>query len=215
MRNLVCLLLALAAVLPAAEPRKKVGEAGKFDYYMLTLSWSPAYCAGPGGDRNDAQCAPGRRFAFVLHGFWPQYLKSTDGGYWPQFCSTEPGLKDPRKMLDIMPSLSLVRHEWEKHGTCSGLDPERYFDLSRRAFTKVRIPQQFDQPAEYLIVRPTDVKRAFIDVNPGLQPSAVAIMCSSNYLSEVRICMDRDLRQVPCVWVRECRAPTVRVPPVR
>ena len=33
-------------------------------------------------------------------------------------------------MLDIMPSRSLVRHQWNKHGTCTGLGGDAYFDAS-------------------------------------------------------------------------------------
>ena len=37
-----------------------------------------------GGRPDDRQqCAPGRRFAFVVHGLWPQYTKG-----WPEFCRT-------------------------------------------------------------------------------------------------------------------------------
>ena len=35
-------------------------EAGKFDYYVMSLSWSPSFCSGAGGQSrgNDSQCAP-------------------------------------------------------------------------------------------------------------------------------------------------------------
>src|SRR4029079_12174968 len=43
-------------------------KAGAFDYYALTLSWSPTYCAGSGNNFDSPQCDVGRRFAFVVHG---------------------------------------------------------------------------------------------------------------------------------------------------
>ena len=43
-------------------------------------------------------------------------------------------------MLDIMPSKRLIFHEYRKHGTCSGLGVDGYFDLARRLFESVKIP---------------------------------------------------------------------------
>lgn len=206
------LLLMAALCLPGvAQNRDARGEAGKFDYYLVALSWSPAYCADQGGERNDPQCAPGRRFAFVLHGLWPQY----SNGRWPQFCAEEPGLKDPAAMLDIMPSPALVRHEWRKHGTCTGLGAEGYFALARKAFESIRIPLKFQAPKKHLLVAPTDVAREFRAANPGLPAEAVSVQCSANYLSEVRICVDKNLKPIPCQGQRSCKALEVRMPPVR
>ena len=36
-------------------------------------------------------------------------------------------------MLDLMPAPRLVYHEWDQHGTCSGLAAQAYFDLVRKA----------------------------------------------------------------------------------
>ena len=120
------------------------GRAGDFDYFALVLSWSPTYCAGE-GDRNEAQCNGKRPYAFVLHGLWPQYTKG-----WPDSCRTDKKPWVPQatidRMLDIMPSPRLVIHEYRKHGTCSGLEPEGYYGLSRRLFSSVKIPPRFVMP---------------------------------------------------------------------
>jgi ribonuclease T2 len=207
--------LGLAAVLlvgvALGQGREKVGEAGQFDSYLLALSWSPAYCAERGGAGNDAQCGEGRRFAFVLHGLWPQY----DNGRWPQFCSTEAGLRDPKVMLDIMPAMGLIRNEWQKHGTCSGLGAEGYFAAARKAFGSVRIPARFQGPKEYQVIAPGEVKKEFLTANPGMPAEAVVVQCRSNTLSEVRVCLDKNLRPIPCKGQRGCRAESVRVAAVR
>jgi ribonuclease T2 len=52
--------------------------AGVFDYYLLTLSWSPTFCLT---HKDDVQCS-GKGYGFVLHGLWPQYAK----GGWPESC---------------------------------------------------------------------------------------------------------------------------------
>lgn len=215
MKHLVTLGLFAALLLPAAERDRKIGEPGQFDYYLMTLSWSPAYCAGRTSSANDPQCGTGRSFAFVLHGLWPQYLKAHEGSYWPQFCSTAAGLPDARTMLDIMPSTGLIKHEWSRHGTCSGMDAKAYFDTARKAFASLRIPARFQSPKDYITISPQEVKKEFLQANPGMTADMMAIACSANYLSEVRVCLDRNLKPIPCTGQRECRATTVRVPPVR
>ena len=44
---------------------------GSFDYYLLSLSWAPNYCAEHPGD-NSSECRAGNHKGFVLHGLWPQ-----------------------------------------------------------------------------------------------------------------------------------------------
>lgn len=202
-------IAALAGALFAFQKNERIGEAGQFDSYMLSMSWSPAYCA----DRRtaDPQCEPGRAFAFVLHGLWPQY----ENGRWPQFCSDEPGLPNPDSMLDIMPSPRLVSHEWAKHGTCSGLGAAGYFKLARRAFESVKVPRRFQAPKEYVTIAPAELKREFLEVNPAIKPEGIGVYCSSGYLSEVRVCLDKSLKPVSCSSQRECRASEVRMPPIR
>ena len=68
------------------------GEPGKFDYYVLALSWSPEFCHSHPAN---AQCSG--HFGFVVHGLWPQFV---DG--YPEHCSTQPGLADPSSMTDTV-----------------------------------------------------------------------------------------------------------------
>jgi ribonuclease T2 len=82
------LALALLAVSPDASEAQRRGrgggdEPGSFDYYALSLSWSPTYCADKGHRDGGPQCNGPRPYAFVLHGLWPQYSNG-----WPQFCET-------------------------------------------------------------------------------------------------------------------------------
>lgn len=39
-----------------------------FDFYVLSLSWSPSYCEAEGTDASRQQCAASRPYAFVVHG---------------------------------------------------------------------------------------------------------------------------------------------------
>lgn len=207
-----CFLLVALLALPAAAHAGDV--AGRFDFYVLSLSWAPTYCDPEGQERGDIQCRPGRRFGFVLHGLWPQYER----GY-PQDCPTGETLReaDISAISDLVPARGLVRHEWRTHGTCSGLAPAAYLDAMRAAYRTVRIPAAFRQPDNYVMLSPNEVEAAFVRANPGLRPAGVAIICDGRRLREVRVCLTRDLGFRACEEVdrRGCRAEKLVLPPVR
>src|SRR6476661_2195277 len=101
---------ALALMTLAAPLRAQV--AGDFDYYVLSLSWSPNWCATE-GEAGDAQCEPGAGYGWILHGLWPQYEEG-----WPDDCDTaarDPSRRDTAMMSDIMGSGGLAWHAWQKH----------------------------------------------------------------------------------------------------
>lgn len=213
----LALLLLLVAGAGARSRRKKpaaTGTPGQFDYYLLTLSWSPEYCAGPNGAHDTQQCGSERRFGFVVHGLWPQYER----GY-PQSCAKADPVPPAivNAMLPLMPSPKLIEHEWEKHGTCSGLDVKGYFGEIQKAFASVQIPDEFKQPLQQIEVSPADVKSKFATANPSLPMPALRIACSGQYLTEVRVCLTKDLAGRACSNdVRDtCRAPSVILRPVR
>ncbi len=186
--------------------RAAQGQPGVFDYYLLTLSWSPEFCYS---HRDKPECQSGH-FGFVVHGLWPQY----NDGY-PENCSTAPGLANPGEMADLMPDAGLVAHEWTTHGTCSGLNAEKYFQLLRRAFTSVHIPQRFAAPRQSFMLAPQEIKSDFLRDNPGFSADKMTVSCGNNYLTAVSFCMTKDLQPTACRNVRDCRANAVKVPPVR
>jgi ribonuclease T2 len=198
-------------------------KPGAFDYYVLTLSWSPTYCADGGDQRGDPQCRPrrDRPYAFVLHGLWPQYERG-----WPQDCRGADRGYVPApvadRMLDIMPSRRLVFHEYRKHGTCSGLGVDGYFDLARKLHDKVRIPPRFVRVTDLrLSVSPDELMSEFMAANPGLEPDMIAVECggAGSRLKEVRICFDKGGDFRACgrneSQARLCSAQRMYVPPVR
>ncbi|MGI8988481.1 MAG: ribonuclease T2 family protein [Bryobacteraceae bacterium] len=193
------LCLALAPSISARSHRHRAAgnsssQPGQFDYYVLSLSWSPQYCAAAASG-DPTQCG-GRPFAFVVHGLWPQY----NAGGWPQNCGGQQDV-DPaivNKMLAIMPSPRLVTHEWDTHGACSGLGQQDYFNTIQRAFGEVKIPAAYSDPQDYVMVAPTDLKQQFRAANPSIPPDGISLMCSGRYLSEVRICVDKNLSARSC-----------------
>lgn len=199
-----------AAAVPKAE--------GDFDYYLLVLSWSPTHCSsdrGRGQD-DDLQCRSGRPYGFVLHGLWPQHER----GY-PQDCSTserEVSDANMQAALKLSPSRQLVRHEWEKHGTCAGLSQDDYFAAAALAVDSVKVPKAYRSPAQPLVTTPNEVKRAFLDANRSIPNDGLSATCSRNELAEVWVCLDKDLAPRTCspeVRRKHCGARQVRMLSVR
>ena len=187
---------------------------GDFDYYVLTLSWSPSYCEEEGDRRKSEQCDGGRPYGFVAHGLWPQHEKG-----WPEFCDVRARVPDRTvsDMLPIMPAKGLIFHQWKKHGTCSGLDPRAYFETVRDAYEAVTIPEPLRRLPRTLQIAPGVIEEAFLEANPDLEADEIVISCGRNRLREVRLCMDKGLEFRRCGddVHRECRASSVRMPPVR
>jgi ribonuclease T2 len=191
---------------------------GRFDYYVLALSWSPSFCARArerAPDRlPETQCA-GRPFAFVVHGLWPQYER----GY-PSYCQ-RPAPRIARividGMLDLMPSSRLVINQWRRHGSCSGLDPQDYFAAVRKASAAVTVPPDYQGLASPVTVTPASVAEAFIQANPGLSQAAFTVSCDRTRLTEVRICLTKDFTFRNCSEAARstCRRNQIAMPAVR
>ncbi|MFC3207684.1 ribonuclease T2 family protein [Aquamicrobium soli] len=207
---------AAGKVQPAVPGRAAfVAQGSGFDFYVLSLSWSPSYCEAEGADANRQQCGTARPYAFVVHGLWPQFER----GY-PQDCATDQrNVPDRtlRGLFDIMPSAGLIRHEWKTHGSCSGLSQGDYFDVLRAARERVVIPAQFRRLDSYRTLSPNEAEAAFLEDNPGLPADGIAVTCDRRLLREVRICMTRQLafRRCPEIDRRDCKRRTVVMPPVR
>jgi ribonuclease T2 len=192
---------------------------GAFDFYVLSLSWSPSFCAAAAERGNtsrsqQAQCG-GRPFSFVVHGLWPQY----EHGF-PDYCQRPSPRLDRRimtSMLDLMPAPGLIYNEWDKHGTCSGLGAHAYFETVRKARATVKIPAEFLDLAAPKTITPEAIEDAFIKDNPGLSHAAIAVICDRTRLSEVRLCMNKNLQFRACEEIdrRACRRNQVVMPPVR
>jgi ribonuclease T2 len=192
--------------LARAHRQRQSGKPGVFDFYVLTLSWSPEFCHS---HSYSPECQSGHH-GFIVHGLWPQFTE----GY-PENCSDAPGPTNPSEMLDIMPDEKLIQHEWTTHGTCSGLSADEYFKLLRRAYTSVKIPPQLAAPSEGSSITPSDLKEKFLEGNRSLSRESIAVSCGNNYLTGMYICLTKDLQPTSCSTLRDCRANTIKVTPVR
>lgn len=209
---LACLLFAGLAAAPGA---RADGVSGHFDHWLFVLSWSPSYCEAEGDGGNADQCASGRPYGFVVHGLWPQYRRG-----WPEFCASPAGRLDPEvvdALLPLMPSRGLIVYQWRKHGSCSGLSPEQYFDLIREVRRLIRVPDDLQTLYIDSMVSPAVIERMFRGINPGMPENAISVTCERRRLREVRICLDRGLGYVACPDMerRACKSDWIRMPPVR
>ena len=94
------------------------GASGDFDFYVLSLSWSPSFCETTGARRPSAPMRAGRQ---------SRLRRSRP------VAAERPGLSQPvprrilpfpmrscRRLGDLYPDVGLARHEWRQHGLCSG-----------------------------------------------------------------------------------------------
>ncbi|WP_265500125.1 ribonuclease T2 [Paracoccus beibuensis] len=211
MRNLITAFALLLSPLPLAAR----DVAGQFDYYVLALSWQPSWCKSTGDGRDAPECRDGSGRDFTVHGLWPQYERG-----WPERCSTserDPSRRDSAEMADIMGSGGLAWYQWQKHGRCTGLSATSYYAATRAALGPLTIPRVFDDLDRDITLPPSVVEEAFLEANPDLGPDGLTVTCRDGALTEVRICLTRDLQPRDCApdVRQDCSQPRVLMEQVR
>lgn len=208
--TLACLFCFCAATFAHAQPTARQ-ETGS---YLLALSWSPHYCAQHGRDgASRSQCRGPTAYGFVVHGLWRE---DGDNASCRPPAPLSSRLLD--RMLPIMPSTKLIKHEWTVHGRCSGLSADDYFDRVSQAFLKVQIPDRLQHPADPIITDVTHLKQWFQEANPGLQTGMLTIHCDGRdaALQEIRFCVGQSLGFRSCApsLTDHCPGGTVRIVPL-
>ena len=206
-----------AAPAPSRPPPPAPAAAvapGSFDFYVLSLSWSPGFCDTNANASSKSQCDAGSNLGFVVHGLWPQ----NEHGYPADCGGPDPSRNALALTRGLFPDEGLARYEWRKHGTCTGKQAEDYFADVRRVRQSIRIPDAFAAPTEQQSFAPGDILRAFSQVNPQFRAGMGAVGCTRGELQEVRFCIAKDLsgfRPCPEVAAQSCRARQIAVPPLR
>jgi ribonuclease T2 len=199
--------VSMAVALRAFAPRvAQENSSGHFDYYVLALSWAPNYCASHPGNHSN-ECRTGQHADFVLHGLWPQ----ANSGRPPVRCEGARPVSSAvsRHMLEYFPSKSLIQHEWQQHGACSGLSAADYFAKVEQAFNAVKIPDKFHNLDHSQNFNTKDVERSFAQAN-NAPPDAFRISCHNGAMVSLEVCLSKDLKYQACTAsVRECPAPQV------
>lgn len=195
-------LLMMALVLVSGMARADGERAGDFDYYVMSLSWSPTWCALEGEQRGSPQCD--QDYGWVLHGLWPQFETG-----WPSYCNTRernPSRADTTAQADIFGSSGSAWHQWNKHGRCSGLSSSDYYALSRKAYAQIKRPVLLRQLDRSVRLPASVIEEAFLEANPELSPDQITITCKAGRIQEARICLTRDMELRDCGRdvIRDC-----------
>ncbi|CAA7622735.1 Ribonuclease I [Candidatus Terasakiella magnetica] len=189
--GLAAALLLTTTAAMADQCRQPMGKAEEYDYLLLALSWSPAYCARQDGKGNSEQCDALARHGFIVHGLWPQ----NHDGSWPMCCrSVPPSLDVPaaQALSAAMPGKGLREHEWQKHGSCMAEQPESYFTAIRQATQRYGLaPTLLESGKERIKV--SELKALW-----PVPAASVLPRCKGKVLMEVRLCLGRDLSPTPC-----------------
>mmetsp|Transcript_52864 Transcript_52864/g.158228 ORF Transcript_52864/g.158228 Transcript_52864/m.158228 type:complete len:257 (-) Transcript_52864:245-1015(-) len=195
-------LIAFCANAVSSQNPSSLGVRSKesiFDFYVLAMSYQAEFCHKHRSDHFDGCLHPLEewRGALTIHGLWPQ----NSDGTWPAKCTDEPF--DPTVLDDIgfekftrlWPNVKAESrgepgytdfwaHEWTKHGTCSGLDQDRYFGgaLDRAVPTPSLVKERYGA---------TISKGDLVQAYGGA--GSVALVCEhGRYLSEARFCLQRN-----------------------
>lgn len=189
-------------------------SGGSFDYYLLSLSYAPDFCAQPQGQKDDRECGAGRHVSFVVHGLWPQGEEARG----PENCGDARPVADAivQRMLSYIPSAGLIQHEWRTHGVCTGLSPSAYFTQVRQAFDSMTVPTEYKDLNHRLYTNPGEIEGKFAAANPSFPPTAFRTSCPGGPLAEVRVCFTKDLKPRPCTdSAGECHMDSTSMLPVR
>jgi len=151
----------------------------------------------------------------VLHGLWPQYETG-----WPSYCPTSarnPSRSDTRAEADLFGSSGNAWHQWNKHGRCSGLRADDYYDLARVAYDKVTRPEVLRKLDRAVRLPASVIEAAFLEENDELAPDQITITCKQGRIQEARICLTRDLELRDCGAdvIRDCASTDALLDPIR
>jgi ribonuclease I len=106
-----------------------VPSSASFDFYLLAMTLHATFCAE---HERKEECRVEQPKPLVIHGLWPE---RTVPNTYPRDCPAPPLSLEPkleRELATLMPGVKdgLHEHEWRKHGSCSELTDDEYFDMA-------------------------------------------------------------------------------------
>src|SRR3546814_4670331 len=86
-------------------------------------------------------------------------------------------------MLPLMATEREIQSQWNRYGSCSGLDQQQYIELVERARRKLEIPQVYDAPERRIESSHDEVLQKCRAIKPDLRDS-FARDCRGHWGSE-------------------------------
>jgi ribonuclease T2 len=194
------------------KPNPKGPKDGK-PYYVLALSWEPAFCEKMSGkaECKNETAASYEASHLSLHGLWPQPRRNVfcgvdrataaldDQHQWEQL-PAPPISADTKAALDkVMPGTQSVleRHEWIKHGTCyPGGNANQYFKDAVRLVNDVNASavQTFIAANIGRTINTSDLRAKFDEAYGKSAGERVRVSCSPDgMISELTIGLKGDI----------------------
>ena len=200
--------------------------AAEFDYYVLALSWQPAFCEMR-SDKLECASQTAARFDatnFVLHGLWPNQnndpnhtfgycdvsqnqIQMDKEGDWCDLPALQLSTGVTQRLDEAMPGKQscLQNHEWYKHGACSGLSAEAYYDVSTQlvqSFAQTNFNQYIAANVGKMVDRNAVLEQFAAEFGAGTQ-DYLSVRCSEvdgvDVLTEIQITLKKDL-STPDDW---------------
>jgi len=177
--------------------------AQDFSFHVFASMWHPSICA------LESSCYEhGDQEFWNIHGLWP-----SDGKMGLGYCTGE--LFDPAQVQDQKADLTRYwngmysddnafhAHEWARHGTCSGMDIPTYFSnavqLARNLDIYGTLKKGGIVPGSMY-----DCHKVLDAIATGYGISNFTVMSKNNYMTQIMLCVDTDLKVQDCASAPSC-----------
>jgi ribonuclease T2 len=215
---LMSVVIATLSTPAQAESKFKSGE---FDHYVLAVSWLPAFCElhqrKPECKKQTEKDYSAHNFS--LHGLWPsreirqgysycdmdeETFKQYKNMPWCQMPKLDLSNETRDELKQTMPASiqsCLQRHEWYKHGTCTTMSVDEYYQRSNDLLdmlNKSKFARLVEQNIGKYIQR-NDLLNAFANEFGKTNRNYLSLHCKKvdnvSLLSEVRLYLANPLQE--------------------
>jgi ribonuclease T2 len=233
-------VLAVVSAGEARQHKPPQSHAGDFDFYLLSMSIDPSFCALSPANRSKPDCRDltaetFRETPLTIHGLWPNRAHVSVNKQPSQCTQVALRLSDAVKadLARYMPGgPGLQQHEWSRHGTCSGLSPDDYFAAAVGLARQMNDVVGGVMQSSGMLDGEVDVRQLIDGVaarDPAVaaaivvdcrQPSGGGAHAPAPLVDEIRFTLSKELKPIPAGSVgmgqnSGCKGAVGRIPPVR